>query len=60
VIGITDRNGIIEIARQRILAAFPDVLAIYLFGSFANGAEWPDSDLDPAFRLGNVPKRHVS
>lgn len=29
----------------------PDALAIYVYGSFARGEEWPDSDLDLAVLL---------
>lgn len=48
-----------QISRERILAAacsalrtaLPDAWAIYVFGSFARGEEWPDSDLDLAVLL---------
>lgn len=32
-------------------AAFPDIQAIYLFGSFASGDLWPGSDVDVALLL---------
>lgn len=34
-----------------IRAAFPDVQAIYLFGSWGTADEWPDSDIDIAVLL---------
>lgn len=34
-----------------MLAALPDVLTIYVHGSFARGESWPDSDLDIAVLL---------
>jgi predicted nucleotidyltransferase len=39
------------VARNAILAALPDVLAIYVYGSFASGDERPQSDLDLAVLL---------
>ncbi len=54
-----------EIERERILAAacdalrtaLPDAWAIYVFGSFARGEEWPRSDLDLAVLL--PPARRI-
>jgi predicted nucleotidyltransferase len=43
-----------EISRQItriILAHYPDVQGIYLFGSFHTDDEWPDSDVDLALLL---------
>ncbi len=37
--------------REALLEAYPDVWAIYLFGSFAKGQAWPSSDLDIALLL---------
>lgn len=34
-----------------ILAHYPEVQGIYLFGSCATGNEWPDSDVDVALLL---------
>lgn len=34
-----------------IRAAYPDVQAVYLFGSYAAGNPWPDSDIDLALLL---------
>lgn len=36
---------------QTILEYHPEVQAIYLFGSFGTGSEWPDSDADIALLL---------
>lgn len=55
----SERDSILVAAREALLAAFPDAWAIYVFGSFARGEAWPDSDLDlavllpPASRLEN-------
>jgi predicted nucleotidyltransferase len=46
-----DREQILGAARDTLLAALPDAWAIYVFGSFARGEEWPDSDLDLAVLL---------
>lgn len=47
----TERERILAAARDALLAALPDVWAIYVFGSFARGEEWPQSDLDLAVLL---------
>lgn len=47
----TGRDHILALARDTLLAALPDVWAIYAFGSFARGEEWPGSDLDLAVLL---------
>lgn len=44
-------------ARDTLLAALPDAWAIYVFGSFARGEEWPSSDLDLAVLL--PPARRI-
>ena len=42
----TERETIFTAARNVLLGALPDVWAIYVYGSFARGDEWPTSDLD--------------
>lgn len=37
--------------RQIVLRYYPDVQAIYLFGSYATADAWPDSDVDIALLL---------
>jgi predicted nucleotidyltransferase len=44
-------------ARDTVLAAVPDAWAVYVYGSFARGEEWPESDLDIAVLL--PPNRHI-
>lgn len=39
------------IITQTVLAHYPNVQAIYLFGSFMSDDEWPDSDVDLALLL---------
>jgi predicted nucleotidyltransferase len=46
-----DRQRILTAARDALLAALPDVWAIYVYGSFARGDEWPNSDVDLAVLL---------
>jgi predicted nucleotidyltransferase len=41
-----DRQHILNTACGVLAKALPEVWAIYAFGSFARGDEWPDSDLD--------------
>ncbi len=43
-----DRARILAEARDALVAAFPDVWAIYVYGSFGREDEWPDSDIDLA------------
>ena len=58
--GDTERERILASARETLLAALPHAWAIYVFGSFAKGEEWPSSDLDlavllpPAQRIENL------
>jgi predicted nucleotidyltransferase len=47
----SEREAIFDAARDAVLAALPDAWAVYLYGSFARGEEWPDSDLDVAVLL---------
>jgi predicted nucleotidyltransferase len=44
----TERETTLVAARDALLAAMPDLWAIYVYGSFARGEEWPDSDIDLA------------
>jgi predicted nucleotidyltransferase len=47
----TDRQKLLSAACDELLAALPDAWAIYVYGSFARGDEWPDSDVDLAVLL---------
>lgn len=47
----TGSEQILTAARNVLLAALPEVWAIYVYGSFARGEEWPGSDLDLALLL---------
>lgn len=47
----TERERIFTVAKETILAALPASWAIYVYGSFAQGEEWPTSDLDLAVLL---------
>jgi predicted nucleotidyltransferase len=47
-------SDLLEQARTRILAAMPDAVAIYAFGSTVTDHRGPDSDLDLAV-LGRQP-----
>ncbi len=53
----TERDDVLAAARDALRAALPDVWAIYVFGSFASGEEWPGSDLDLAVLL--PPMRRI-
>lgn len=46
-----ERERIFTTARDVLLAAMPEAWAIYVYGSFARGEEWPASDLDIAVLL---------
>jgi predicted nucleotidyltransferase len=46
-----DRQRILTAARDTVLDALPDVWAIYVYGSFARGDQWPSSDVDLAVLL---------
>jgi predicted nucleotidyltransferase len=52
-----DRQRILAAARDTLLAALPDAWAIYVYGSFARGDEWPSSDVDLAVLL--PADRHI-
>ncbi|MEP7245707.1 MAG: nucleotidyltransferase domain-containing protein [Gammaproteobacteria bacterium] len=47
----SERNLILDKACRALAAALPDAWAVYVYGSFARGDEWPDSDLDLAVLL---------
>jgi uncharacterized protein len=47
----TDRQQILDTARDALLGAFPNVWAIYVYGSFARGDESRSSDIDLALLL---------
>jgi uncharacterized protein len=47
----SEREAIYDAARNTVLAALPDAWAVYVFGSFASGDDWPGSDLDIAVLL---------
>jgi uncharacterized protein len=53
----SERQAIFDAARDTVLAAVPDAWAVYVYGSFARGEEWPESDLDIAVLL--PPNRHI-
>jgi uncharacterized protein len=46
-----EAEAIFNIARDALLETLPEVLAIYVYGSFARGEYWPSSDLDIAVLL---------
>lgn len=50
----TQTSDLLEQARTRILAAIPDAVAVYAFGSAVTDRRGPDSDLDLAV-LGRRP-----
>lgn len=41
-----ERQAMFDAARNVLLKALPDAWAVYLYGSFSRGEEWPDSDVD--------------
>jgi uncharacterized protein len=47
----SEAEAIFNAARDAVLAAVPDVLAVYVYGSFARREDWPSSDLDIALLL---------
>jgi len=47
----SERQAIFDTARDTVLATLPDAWAVYVYGSFARGEDWPDSDLDVAVLL---------
>ncbi len=53
-----DRQNILESACRVVAEALPEAWAIYAYGSFARGDEWPDSDIDLAVLM--APKVGIS
>lgn len=53
----SEREELLAAARDELLEALPGAWAIYVYGSFARGEEWPRSDLDLAVLL--PPERDV-
>lgn len=47
----SDRKNILDKACDVLAAELPEAWAFYVYGSFARGDEWPDSDLDLAVLL---------
>jgi predicted nucleotidyltransferase len=47
----SERQAIFDTARYAVLATLPDAWAVYVYGSFARGEDWPGSDLDIAVLL---------
>lgn len=47
-----ERQRILNAACNAVAAALPEAWAIYVYGSFARGDEYPESDLDLAVLLG--------
>jgi uncharacterized protein len=47
----SERQAIFDTARDTVLATLPEAWAVYVYGSFARGEEWPDSNLDVAVLL---------
>ena len=43
-----ERDNLLAAAGGELAAALPQAWAVYAYGSFARGEEWPDSDLDLA------------
>lgn len=46
-----DRQRTLDLASRVIEASLPNLWALYVYGSFARGEEWPQSDLDLAVLL---------
>lgn len=47
----SERQATFDTARNAVLATLPDAWAVYVYGSFARGEDWPGSDLDIAVLL---------
>ncbi len=43
-----ERENLLAIAGNELATALPQAWAVYVYGSFARGDEWPNSDLDIA------------
>jgi uncharacterized protein len=46
-----ERQRVLAAARETLLEHLPDAVAIYAYGSFARGDDWPQSDIDLAVLL---------
>ena len=44
----SELKALLTIAGNELAAAVPQAWAVYAYGSFARGDEWPDSDIDLA------------
>jgi predicted nucleotidyltransferase len=53
---IEDNNKVIV---KTVLGFYPDVEAIYLFGTFGSEEEWPDSDVDIALLFPHSRAREI-
>jgi predicted nucleotidyltransferase len=47
----SDRQLILDTARDALITAFPNAWAVYVYGSFARGDDSPESDIDIAVLL---------
>ncbi len=47
----SEQTELFLLARDVVLASIPDVWAVYVYGSFARGEEWPHSDVDIALLM---------
>jgi len=54
----SEAEKIFNAARNAVLARLPEAWAIYVYGSFARGEDWPSSDLDIAVLL--PPGHHIA
>lgn len=54
----SEAETIFNVTRDAVLARLPDAWAIYVYGSFARGEDWPSSDLDVAVLL--PPGRRIT
>jgi uncharacterized protein len=46
-----NREQPVETIKETVLRRYPSAQAIYMFGSYHTGDEWPDSDVDIAILL---------
>ncbi|MGH8261654.1 MAG: type VII toxin-antitoxin system MntA family adenylyltransferase antitoxin [Steroidobacteraceae bacterium] len=46
-----ERDRLLAKARDALASALPEAWAIYVYGSFGRGDDWPESDLDLAVLL---------
>ncbi|HEU4427558.1 MAG TPA: HepT-like ribonuclease domain-containing protein [Myxococcota bacterium] len=52
-----ERERVFSAVRDSVLGALSDAMAIYVYGSYARGDDWPSSDVDVAVLL--PPKRRI-